>query len=100
MQHELLNGADAMTPTLQRTRELAERTCDGKLVRLFWRQGTREVWVEVWEPDLDVTIEITVEPARALEAFHRPYAYAAAHTVVDRTGEPLAAYDSRCPDGV
>jgi hypothetical protein len=87
-----------MTPTHER-RELAERTCDGALVRLFWRQGTQAVWVEVWEPDVDVTIVIEAEPERALEAFRRPYAYAAAQSVRRRSAESLPAYESSCPDG-
>jgi len=32
-------------------RELAERTSNGTLTRLFWLQGTRELWVEVYEPE-------------------------------------------------
>jgi hypothetical protein len=79
-----------MTPTRKRTRELAERTSSGTLVRLFWRQGTRELWVEVWEPEFDVTIVIPAEPERALEAFQHPYAYAASHGGIPRA-EPLAA---------
>ena len=79
-----------MTPTRKRTRELAERTSSGTLVRLFWRQGTRELWVEVWEPEFDVTIVIPAEPEQALEAFQHPYAYAASDRVVPRA-EPLAA---------
>jgi hypothetical protein len=79
-----------MTPTRKPTRELAERTSSGTLVRLFWRQGTRELWVEVWEPEFDVTIVIPVEPEQALEAFQHPYAYAASRDVMPRA-EPLAA---------
>ena len=79
-----------MTPTRKRIRELAERTSSGTLVRLFWRQGTRELWVEVWEPEFDATIVIPTEPAQALETFHHPYAYAASQGVRPR-GEPLPA---------
>jgi hypothetical protein len=79
-----------MTPTRERIRELAERTSSGTRVRLFWRQGTRELWVEVWEPELDVTIMIPADPEEALEIFHHPYAYAESHGVGPR-GEPLAA---------
>ena len=89
-----------MTPTRKRIRELAERTSNGTLMRLFWLQGTRELWVEVSEPEFDVTIVIPAEPERALEAFHHPYAYAAAHSVLPLGAEPLAAYQSRCPDGL
>jgi hypothetical protein len=88
-----------MTPTRKRTRELAERTSNGTLVRLFWLQGTRELWVEVCEPEFDVTIVIPTQPERALDAFHHPYAYAAAHTDPAGAAETLAAYQSRCPDG-
>ena len=66
-----------MTPAAKPIRELAERTSNGTLLRLLWRQGTRELWVEVCEPECDVPIVIPAEPAHALEAFHHPYAYAA-----------------------
>ena len=79
-----------MTPNRKRTRELAERTSSGTLVRLFWMQGTRDLWVEVWEAQFDVTIVIPAEPERALEAFQHPYAYAASRGVVP-PAEPLAA---------
>ena len=46
-------------------------------MRLLWRQGTRDLWVEVYEPELDVTIVIPAKPERALETFRHPYAYAA-----------------------
>jgi hypothetical protein len=70
-----------MTTTRNRTRELAERTSDGTRVRLLWRQSTREIWVEVWDSHLDVTLAIPVPPERALDAFHHPFAYAASGTV-------------------
>jgi hypothetical protein len=82
--------AEATTPTGKHVRELAERTSDGTLMRLFWLQGTRELWVEIREPGFDVTIVIPAEPERALEAFHHPYAYAAAHRVLPQAAEPLA----------
>jgi hypothetical protein len=82
--------ADATTPTRKHIRELAERTSNGTLMRLLWLQGTRELWVEIREPELDVTIVIPAEPERALEAFHHPYAYAAAHGVLSQAAEPLA----------
>jgi hypothetical protein len=55
-----------MTPTGKRTRELAERTSNGTLVRLFWLEGTRELWVEVCEPEFDVTFVIPAQPEHAL----------------------------------
>ena len=69
-------GAGAMTSTRKSIRELAERTSNGTLMRLFWLRGTRELWVEVFEPEIDVTIVIPAEPERALETFHHPYPYA------------------------
>jgi hypothetical protein len=67
-----------MTATHESIRELAERTSNGTLTRLFWLQGTRQLWVEVYDPELDETIVIPAEPDRALEAFHHPYAFATA----------------------
>lgn len=61
-----------------RSRELAERSSNGTHVRLLWRQGTAQLWVEVREPDERV-LAIPVRPERALDAFHHPYAYAATH---------------------
>jgi hypothetical protein len=58
-----------------RSRELAERSSNGTHVRLLWRQGTGQLWVEVREPDGRV-LAIPVQPERALDAFHHPYAYA------------------------
>jgi len=45
-------------------------------MRLLWLQGTRDLWVEVYEPEFDVPIVIPAEPERALETFRHPYAYA------------------------
>ena len=64
-----------MTSVRQRGRELAERSSNGTQVRLLWRQGTRQLWVEVREPD-DRVLAIPVQPEQALDAFHHPYAYA------------------------
>ena len=86
MHNELLNGTEAVTPIRRHIRELAERTSNGTRIRLYWRRGTRELWVEVWEPELDITLEIPAKPERALEVFHHPYAYATAHNAL-----PLAA---------
>ena len=44
--------------------------------------GNRDLWVEVYEPELDVTIVIPAKPERALETFRHPYAYAAADGVL------------------
>ena len=57
-------------------RELAESRSNGEVVRLYWLHGTREVWVEVYDAELDLTIVIPAEPDRALDAFRDPYRYA------------------------
>jgi hypothetical protein len=84
-----LPTADATTPTRKPIRELAQRTSSGTLMRLLWLQGTRELWVEIREPELDVTVVIAAEPERALEAFYHPYAYAAARSAFRQSAEPL-----------
>jgi hypothetical protein len=91
MHNELLNEAEAVTPIRNRIRELAERNSNGTRIRLYWRQGTRELWVEIWERELDVTIEIPADPALALEIFHHPYAYASAHNALPLAAEQHAA---------
>ena len=65
-----------MTAIREPIRELAERRSNGTLMRLLWLQGTRDLWVEIYEPELDVPIVIPAEPERALETFRHPYAYA------------------------
>ena len=65
-----------MTSVGPRTRELAERMSSGTRVRLLWRQGTRELWVEIREAASDRTLRICVQPELALDAFRHPYAYA------------------------
>jgi hypothetical protein len=74
-------------------RELAERSSSGTRVRLLWRQGTRHLWVEVREPD-ERMLAIPVEPERALDAFHHPYAYAGSHGLPLRA-ESLASHERR-----
>ena len=72
--------------TREGIRELAERTSSGTLIRLFWLQGTSSLWVDLYEPELDLTIVIPATPERALETFHHPYAYATADSVLWRRG--------------
>jgi hypothetical protein len=58
------------------SRELAFRASNGTQVRLLWRQGTRQLWVEVWEPATASALTIQAQPENALDVFHHPYAYA------------------------
>ena len=74
-----------MTSVRQRIRELAARASNGTQVRLFWRQGTKLLWVEVRESD-DQVLAIPVRPERALDAFHHPYAYAGGHAPTTGVG--------------
>ena len=69
-----------MRSTRSCTRELAERWSSGMQVRLLWRPRTRQAWVEVREPD-DRVLAIPVQPERALDAFHHPYAFAGPHSL-------------------
>ena len=82
-----------MTSALPRVRELAERASSRTQVRLPWRQGARQLWVGVREAD-DRVLAISVQPARALDAFHHPYAYAGTRRILRRV-ESLAS----CEDG-
>ena len=58
------------------SRELAVRASNGTQVRLLWRQGTRQLWVEVREPATASALRIQAQPENALDVFHHPYAYA------------------------
>jgi len=81
-----------MTSVRPRSRELAERSWNGTQVRrLLWRQGTRQLWVEVREPD-ERALATPVQPERALAAFHHPYPYAGLHRLL-LPAESLAVYE-------
>ena len=72
-------------------RELAERTSNGALTRLFWLQGTRQLWVEVYDPELDETIVIPAEPGAPSKRFTTPTRLRAPNMVPRRrrsTGSP------------
>ena len=71
-----LERVSAISEARSSRRELAESRSNGEVVRLFWLHGTREVWVEVYDSELDLTIVIPAEPDRALDAFRDPYRYA------------------------
>ncbi len=80
-----------MTSVRPRSRELAERSSNGTQVRLLWRRGTRQLWVEVREPD-GGALAIPVQPERALDAFHHLYAHPGLHRLL-LPAESLAVYD-------
>jgi hypothetical protein len=59
------------------TRELDHRHNDGIDVTLLWDSATDRVSVFVRDARAGEAFELSVEPSRALDAFHHPYAYAA-----------------------
>lgn len=72
---------EAMASGLSRIRQLAERVSSGTRVQLLWRQGTRQLWLEVREPDMGEALVILVHPEQALDGFRHPYAYAGPHSL-------------------
>jgi hypothetical protein len=57
-------------------RELASRVSSGAETTLFWNQRTGAVTVSVWNRDSGQHLQFAVPPAKALDAFYHPYAYA------------------------
>lgn len=69
-------------------RELDHRVSDGIHVTLLWYASTNRVTVEVYDESTGESFELEVAHGRALDAFHHPYAYAAAYGVGYATREP------------
>jgi len=63
------------------THELDHRSNDGLEVTLLWEAETNRVTVIVFDAKSRDGFEIDVDPTRALDAFHHPYAYAASRAV-------------------
>jgi hypothetical protein len=61
-----------------KTRELAQRLSGGDEILLLWNQRDGHVEVSVRDVDTGVGFNLEVAPGSALDAFHHPYAYAAA----------------------
>jgi hypothetical protein len=57
--------------------ELAYRMSGGVEVVLWWHRALNEVSVSVSDEQSGAYFEIGVDPAKALDAFEHPYAYAA-----------------------
>jgi hypothetical protein len=68
----------AITDPETHLRELDHRESDGIQVWLLWSPVTREVWVSVLDEDTGESLRVDVDPSRALDAFHHPFAYLAA----------------------
>jgi hypothetical protein len=58
--------------------ELASRDNDGLTVALLWCKPTGRVKVTIADSRSDAEFELEVAGADALEAFHHPFAFAAA----------------------
>jgi len=71
------------------TRELAQRISGNIEVRLLWDPERDRVELAVHDHATDVSFELEVAPADAVDAFYHPYAYAARRT--KRPVEPLRA---------
>ncbi len=68
-----------MTSTsLTTTRELDARTIDGLDVRLLWNSADDSLTVTVADSRTEEFFVLPVSAVSALEAFHHPFAYAAA----------------------
>ena len=57
--------------------ELAQRQNDGIEVTLLWSRADGSVAVGVRHVATDQSFELDVDPARALDAYYHPFAYAA-----------------------
>ena len=66
-----------MSPATAQTRELAARESDGIYVVLLWHPDEGAVTVSVEDARAGDRFHIAVAPARALDAFYHPFAYAA-----------------------
>ena len=62
------------------TRELAQRMNGMVEVRLLWYPELDRVELAVHDAATDVSFELEVAPADAIDAFYHPYAYAARRT--------------------
>jgi hypothetical protein len=64
-------------------KELDTRTSNEIEVSLLWNPNDGRVCVRIVDWSTEEEIELDVDPAHALDAFHHPYAYAARRTVLD-----------------
>ena len=66
-----------MSPATLETRELAARESDGIHVFLLWHPDEDALTVSVEDARVGDRFQLAVVPARALDAFYHPFAYAA-----------------------
>ena len=81
-----------ITTTLRPLTELDRRANDGVEVALLWSRDDGAVFVTVTDEGADDTFTIEVGPSDALDAFHHPFAYAAARGVDYRSGSRVAVH--------
>ena len=90
---------DAQSKMGSTTRELDSRTSDGIHVRLLWYPHDARVSVAVHDTKTGDAFECQWQTqADALDAFHHPYAYAAAARPHDRARSRAVASHSRPTD--
>jgi hypothetical protein len=61
-----------------KTRELAQRLSGGDEILLLWNPRDGHVEVSVRDLVTGIGFDLEVAPGNALDAFHHPFAYAAA----------------------
>ena len=61
-----------------KTRELAQRLSGGDEILLLWNPRDRHVELSVRDVATGIGFDLEVAPGNALDAFHHPFAYAAA----------------------
>jgi hypothetical protein len=71
-------------------RELAQRVSGTNEVVLLWHPGDERVELEVRDCETGVGFAVDVAPARAIDAFYHPYAYAASRARDLRSQHPDA----------
>jgi hypothetical protein len=60
------------------TRELAQRLSGNDEILLLWKPLCEQVEIAVRDVETGIEFHLEVAPGNALDAFHHPYAYAAA----------------------
>ena len=56
-------------------RELARRVSGGLEIALFWDKRDNSTSIDLRHDSIDETISFRVPPAKALQAFHHPFAH-------------------------
>ena len=81
------------TSHIGQAKELDARSGNGIDVQLLWYPATDTVTVLVHDASHDDSFELAVEPGRALDAFHHPFAFASSQGIP--FAAPMRAHDSQ-----